>query len=80
MNKQLEILNFLSTVGVATIDEIYKNVSFGYYHNASKHLSTILSGMVKNGTIERVKPGTFKFLCKRKYFPDNVKQLNLFNQ
>jgi len=34
-------------------------VPFGYYHNASKHLGTLLSTMVNRGTIKRIAPGRF---------------------
>jgi predicted transcriptional regulator of viral defense system len=67
MNKQLEIQKYLSTVPSATIDEIYANVSFSYYCNANKHLGEILSRMVKDGKIERVKKGLFRYINASEY-------------
>lgn len=60
MDKQSEVLKYLLSKEVATKKEIYENVSFSYYHNWQKHLGDVLSRMVKNGKIERVKPGVFK--------------------
>lgn len=59
-NRQLEIQKFLLSVDQADKATIYKNVSFGYYHNWEKHLGQLLSKMVKNGLVERVKPGVFR--------------------
>lgn len=58
--KQKEVSQYLLTVENATLHDIYKNVSFSYYCNEMKHLGNLLSRMVKNGTIERVKKGVFK--------------------
>lgn len=60
MRRSDEIFQYLRTVESATLEEIYQNVSFGYYHNAHKHLGSVLSNMVKNGKIERIKKGVFK--------------------
>lgn len=81
MKKQNEILKFLSTVDKADINEIYRNVSFGYYTNEMQHLGNILSRMVKNGSIERVKKGVFKYIQSSKAAKketDNFNQLDLF--
>ena len=59
MTKRQEIIRYLATVESASIDEIYSNVSFSYYHNASKHLGAILSAMVKANEISRIKKGVF---------------------
>jgi len=65
----------------ATITEIYNNVSFSYYHNASKHLGALLSRMVYAGKITRLKKGLFfiKPTTKAKeQFDDTKQQLKLF--
>ena len=67
MNKQQEIEMYLSKVPCATIDEIYANVSFSYYCNANKHLGAILSRMVKDGKIARVKKGLFRYINASEY-------------
>lgn len=74
--KQLQVMRYLSTKESATSDEIYKNVRFGYYHNASKHLSDLLSRMVKQGFITRVSKGVFK-LGGRKQVLENKNQLSI---
>jgi hypothetical protein len=60
MDKQNEVLKFLLTVESATIDEIYAEMTFGYYHNYKKHLGALLSRMVQNGKIVREKKGLFR--------------------
>lgn len=60
MTKHAEILHYLKDVPSATIDDIYKNVSFGYYCNANKHLGAVLSTMVKQRKINRIKKGVFE--------------------
>ena len=83
MTKKQEIGKFLSTVEQATIAEIYENVSFGYFLNAHKHLGVLLAEMVKDGQIERVKKGIFRFLGGRRkkrlnLEPENKDQQSLF--
>jgi len=73
--KQKEVLDYLSEVDQADLSEIYQNVSFYYYYNAHKHLGAMLSRLIKDGRVERVKPGVFRI---KKRIP-NVKQLNIFD-
>jgi len=80
VSKQQEISMYLAKVPCATIEEIYKNVTFSYYCNANKHLGEILSRMVKDGKIERVKKGLYKYINAKQYLDNfNSKQQNLFN-
>ena len=65
--KQKEIYKYLSTVESASIDEIYRNVSFSYYCNQNKHLGAILSTMVRNGTVVRIKKGLFSSVNTESY-------------
>lgn len=71
MTKQQEIQKYLMSVESATLQEIYDNVSFGYFRNHAKHLGEILSRMVKSGQIERAKKGVFRTKI-------NVEQIGLF--
>jgi predicted transcriptional regulator of viral defense system len=60
LNKQEEILLYLSTVEQATIADIYEHVSFSYYHNWKKYTGEILARMAKTGKVCRVKKGVYK--------------------
>jgi len=67
--KQNLIKAYLSKVEHATIGEILENMPFSYHHNNKKHLGGILSSMVKNGTLKRIKKGVFRMInesdCKK---------------
>lgn len=65
MNKQTQIIRYLSTVSQATSDEIYNNVPYAYYHNASKHFSEVMGRLVKSGIVERIKLGVFRLRQKQ---------------
>ena len=58
-DKQKEVIAYLLKVDEASKKMIYDNVSFGYYHNAMKHLGDLLGRMVKNKTVKRVKVGWY---------------------
>jgi hypothetical protein len=75
MNKQQEISNYLAKVKVATLEQIYDNISFGYYHNGHKYLGEILSRMVKTKKIERIKKGLFRWIDAVEY----VNKIRTFN-
>lgn len=55
-----EILEYLKKVASATIEDIYLNTSRYYYHNSNKHISQIMSRLVKQGKVIRIAPGTFR--------------------
>ena len=76
MDKQAEVLKYLRTVDEATLDDIYKNVPFGYYCNENKHLGALMSRMVKVGRVVRVKPGVFRCVNFNDFKTD---QKNLFS-
>jgi hypothetical protein len=82
MKKQLEVQRYLATVPLATLDEIYANVSFSYYCNEKKHLGALLSRLVKSKKIERVKKGVFKYVESSKYIgkfkQEGIGQTKLF--
>ena len=64
MMRNDHVLQYLQTVEQATLEEIYENVPFGYYHNWRKHLGAMMSRMVKSKKVTRVKRGVFKALTK----------------
>ena len=80
MTKQNEISRFLKTVPFANIEKIYKNVSFSYHCNEHKYLGEILSRMVKNGQIERIKKGTFRYVTATEYIDKMYKKLVIDKQ
>ena len=60
MDKQAQIIRYLSGKKQATSDEIYENVPYSYYHNPSKHFSQVMCRLVNSGRVERIKPGVFR--------------------
>lgn len=64
--KQKEVYDILKKSDKEmTLEEIYKECDFGYYHNWKKHLGNIMSTAVKSGRVERVKRGVFKVKKQR---------------
>ena len=73
--KQREVMEYLRTVESATWQQIYNNVSWGYYCSQGANMAKFLAKMVKNGSIERVKKGVFKLsVSKRSGKPIEVNQ------
>lgn len=66
MTHPQEIQKYLITVESATLQEIYDNVTFSYYHNWAKYLGETLSRMVKSGAVLRVKKGVYKSKYREK--------------
>lgn len=58
--RQQEILDYLKTVGQANTHEIYKNVSWEYYHNYPFYIGQFMTNLIKKGLVERIKPGVFR--------------------
>lgn len=63
MNKQAEVERYLSNAEdyTAKLSEILIGVPFGYYHNGPKHLGAMMSRMVKNGSVTRIKKGVYEW-------------------
>jgi len=61
MDRQKEILQVFNMDFdlVLTKKEIIENGKIGYYHNTQKHVGEVLSRMVKNGSLKRVKKGSY---------------------
>lgn len=59
MEKQKEILQFLATVETATIDDVMLNISWSYYANGKQHVCAIISRMIRNKSVIRVKKGVY---------------------
>jgi DeoR/GlpR family transcriptional regulator of sugar metabolism len=60
MTRQDKILQIVAKHDTASLETIYNECDWSYYHNWAKHLGAILSTMVKNGKLNRVKRGVFK--------------------
>jgi len=82
--KQSLILKYLRSKEnqIATLNEILQNAGVNtYYCNGEKHIGAVLSNMVKNRQLTRVKKGTFKifdykeFLTNNKYLIDDADTL-----
>ena len=58
--KQQSVIRSAKTNGFVTLKEAVRLVGGDVYANAEKHTGAILSNMVKQGMLIRVKPGTFK--------------------
>lgn len=54
------IMQHVSKAGTIDINTALK-VAGDYYHNGRKHIGEVLSMLIRNGYIERIKPGLFKF-------------------
>ena len=82
MTKQQEIIQFLRSVETATVQEIFLIISWRHYYYKKRHLGEILTRMVQNGSIQRVKKGIYKAAGERKVrgtaIPDPNQQ-SLFN-
>lgn len=66
LTKHQQICIYLNTVESATIEQIYENVSFGYYCNAHKHLGNVLRTMLKQGKVERVSKGVYRIAVSKR--------------
>jgi predicted transcriptional regulator of viral defense system len=58
-DKQKSVVNYLNTVESAHIYEIYTNTNLNFYTNIGKYTTALLSKMVKEGYINRVKKGHY---------------------
>lgn len=61
MDRQKQILNVFSKDEILSKSEIKEKSGISYYCNTDKHLGDVLSRMVNNGLLERVKKGYFKW-------------------
>ena len=69
MNKRDDILNHLRSHESATLEELYKNSRYSYYCNWQSNFSKVMSALVKQGLVERIKPGVFKLGKSKKITP-----------
>ena len=62
MERQVEVLKvFIDTEEVLSKKQIKEMTGISYYYNTDKHLGDVLSRMVKNGLLIRVRKGYFKW-------------------
>jgi predicted transcriptional regulator of viral defense system len=58
--KQYQIRSFLVYQKKITLDQAVDLIGKDIYTNKRKHVGMVLSRMVKNGTIKRIKNGVFE--------------------
>jgi pantoate kinase len=77
-----QILKYLGTVESATLRELYENSDYSYYANWRKHFGDVMSRLIKQGFVVRVKPGVFRLNESRKMpvkpIEENPNQIELF--
>jgi predicted transcriptional regulator of viral defense system len=56
----MSILTYLNTVESATLEELYKVSDYSYYANWQKHFGQVMSRLVKQGKVVRIKKGVFR--------------------
>lgn len=66
--------------GTAKFSELLRAFRHWYFANSNKHLSALLSRMVKAGYLNREKRGRFQLMRFQKLNAPAQNQLNLFNQ
>lgn len=62
--KQSAIIAFCRTSAEITLEQATALVGRNVYHNADKHTGAILSNMVKQGMLVRIKPGLFRLATR----------------
>ena len=72
-----EIVEYLKTVESATIEDIYQNCGRIYYYNAHKYISQIMSRLVKQCKVIRIKKGVFKIAPYVKKVNENYPTLEM---
>lgn len=65
-DNQSRVLKYLYGKDSVSFSELYDNCSPGYYHNGNKHFSELLSNMVKQGLIMRIRKGIYKYKSQYK--------------
>jgi predicted transcriptional regulator of viral defense system len=56
----MDILTYLSQTESATLHELYNISDYSYYHNWQKHFGQVMSRLVKQGMVVRIKPGVLR--------------------
>ena len=56
----MDILTYLSQTESATLHELYNISDYNYYHNWQKHFGQVMSRLVKQGKVVRIKKGVFR--------------------
>lgn len=58
--KQREVIEYLKTVESATLSEIYENGVTRHYYYHSRHLSPVMTRLVRAGWVVRIAHGRYK--------------------
>lgn len=56
----MDILTYLNQRESATLQELYQISDYNYYHNWQKHFGQVMSRMIKQGKVVRIKKGVFR--------------------
>lgn len=64
MSIKQQVLTYLNKVETATITDILSNIEITSCYFKEKHLSVIVSELVKEGKVSRIKNGLFKIKTK----------------
>lgn len=72
MNNHKAILNYLQSHESATLEELYPISGYSYYCNEHANFGRVMSRLVKQGLVERIKPGVFKLGQSKKITPKTV--------
>lgn len=59
LSKKDRILEYMYSAGTASKKDIIEGTGISYYHNTSKHVGDMLSRLVNNGTLARIKRGIY---------------------
>jgi predicted transcriptional regulator of viral defense system len=60
MSDNRSILTYLNNVESATLEELYNISDYSYYANWQKHFGQVMSRLVKQGKVVRIKKGVFR--------------------
>ena len=79
--RQKEIVRIIQAMpdGEATVQQIFDCISWKHYFYTIRHLSPILSPMVKNRMIHRVRRGVYAVGAGTPQEAVDVNQINLFD-
>lgn len=64
--KQKEVIKYLQKVESATLQEIFNNGVSGHYYYNTRHLSPVMTRLVRAGKVVRISHGRYKLASPKK--------------